>query len=217
MLPLIAWLAFCPFTPGHAQEGEDPSRLLIKVEGPRGFKKKPSCPMGAIAVPTSSPFQPFRCVMGRPGGISIGAEKPAGLKVFRREEVSFQFPSGANLTDGWSDDPPAAYLVLEPHETGKPVTIFVSRIRRDVRGYRSLETWIEREKEDLGAEEGARGKISNLPARFTKVGKESRTAYVAAENGTYYTIAFSCPEALFEKYFPTYQRLLKSFRVSEPR
>lgn len=199
-----------------AQEANDPSRLLTPVPSARGFKNKPSCPAGTIAVPSSSPFQPFRCVMGGPGALSEAAEKLAGLKRYEREGVSFQFPARADLTDAWSDEPPAVYLVLESGDSGKPVSVFVSWLRPGRPGYQSMNTAILREKEDLGAQDAGRGKISGLPARFTKLGKEGRTAYVALAGGAYYTIAFSCPDALFEQYHPVYQRLLKSFRAASP-
>jgi hypothetical protein len=199
----------------YAQDGADPGRLLTPMGG--GFKKKAGCPSGTTAVPTGSSFQPYRCVMGGPGAVSADAERLAGLKRYENGELSFQYPAAASLTDAWSDDPPSLYLVLESPPEGKPVAVFITLSRRGGAGYLPLEKAVRREREDLGALDGGRGTVAELPARFTKVGRESRTAYVAAGGGAYYTVAFSCPESRFDRFYPAYQRLLSTLAIGDGR
>jgi len=129
--------------------------------------------------------------------------------------VSFEFPRGWHLTDGWKDEPPTIYVALGAQGNGKPVAMTVTAAEPGQAGYQSMELAILKEKEWQGAvPEKATGRVAGLKARFVTVAGVSRSAYVDQGDGRYLTLNYSAPGDLYKAYLPAFQRLLKSLRIS---
>lgn len=192
-----------------------------------GFKEEPKCPQGTRPVATPGGLQAYRCVSARPrsGEPEVPAlhagPAPSPLQSYRRyaveSELAVDIPKTWHVTDGWRDEVPTLYLELATGKEGRQVTMVVSKIAVGQPDFMNMGAAIKKEKEWQKAKDGGRGKVGGLPARFTYVPKESRTAYVKRDAGTYYTIAYSAPASSYDVYKPAYDRLLKSFRPAGAR
>jgi hypothetical protein len=226
-----------PYEPFKCQKPGAKQAGLKAVSGPRGFKTRPRCPRGTRPIMTSDKLQPYRCVSdasqaaepslepkaeGCAEGMECVPAAPAATpaltaKSFRRYtipgEISFDYPEDWKLTDAWKDEVPTLFIVFDPARGGRQVTMVVTRLEQEQAGYQEMEQHILKEKEWQGARETSPGRVAGLPARFTQVQGQSRSAYLAQGAGRYYTLVFTAPDDLYAAYEPAFSRLLKTFRL----
>ncbi|MBI5629392.1 MAG: hypothetical protein HY921_00755 [Elusimicrobia bacterium] len=147
-----------------------------------------------------------------------GAHAAQALKYERYQisELSFDYPRGWSMTDGWDDELPTLYIQHDTGAQGRQVVLTISRAQIGQYGYLDLDTAVAKERRWQKAREGQRGRAAGLPARFTMVSGQSRSAYLDAGEGRYYILSYSAPEALFETFEPAFDRMLSSLRLARP-
>lgn len=171
------------------------------------------CPPGKRKVRTTDPLRPFQCVSQASRVTSFGDD------AFRRwtvpRELSFEYPKMFRPQDNWKDEVPTLVFTLEEDRGGKPVTITVSRIDHDQPTFQDLDSAIAKDKEWQGASDGGSGRVgpSALPARFTYVVGETRTAYVPFGKDAYYQLVYSSPVESYELFLPAFNRMLKTLTL----
>ena len=187
-------------------------------------------------------LRPYRCVMGKaqsaepePGdadgapvlvptqGKSTGSRKAVTAKLTAKSydrfavsgEVSFEFPKAWHITDAWKDSPPAIYIVFDADRGGKPVSLTMTLAEPGSPGYQDMALAMlkEREWQDAVPEPG-RIRVDGKPTRLLTVKDSSRSAYVDAGGGRYFTLNYSAPGDLYEAYQPAFERLLRTFRAA---
>jgi hypothetical protein len=128
-------------------------------------------------------------------------------------EMTFDFPKAWHVTDAWKDTPPTIYVVYDAGRSGKQVTLTVTLSEPDQPGYQSMKLAIQKEKEWQGAApEKGQPTVGGLPAQFVSVKGTSRSAYLDSGEGRYFTLNYSAPADLYDRYLPAFDRMLKSFR-----
>lgn len=169
-----------------------------------------TCPEGTKTVRVEDPFDPVRCV-------PIGKAKAPGS--FKRYtvpgELSFEFPRGWHVTDGWKDEVPTLYVLFDLGDGGQKVALSVTRNAPAQDGFVPLDKHLVREREWQGAQELPRATVAGRKARVSEVAGQSRSAYLEDGQGGYYALGYSAPPLSFETYLPVYQKLLSSFRLEE--
>lgn len=171
------------------------------------------CPPGKRKVRTTDPLRPFQCVSQASRVSSLGED------AYRRwttpGELSFEYPRMFRPQDNWKDEVPTVIFTLEDNRGGKPVTITVSRMDHDQPAFLDMDAAIAKDKEWQGASDGGSGRVgpSALPARFTYVVGETRTAYVPFGKDTYYQLVYSAPSESYENFLPAYNRVLKTLSL----
>ena len=199
---------FADETPAPTDPTAEPE--FPALDKPRARPVVQRCPKGTKKVQTEDPFEPVRCA-------PVSAA-PARLTRYTRYqvpgEVSFDYPSGWHLTDAWTDEVPSVYLLYSVGESGKPLSLTVTRQRHGTPSYKDMEEMIGREKEWHKAEETGRGKVAGFDAVFLGVAKESDTAFVDTGDG-YFVISFNAPPEFYDAYVPAYRRAVRSFRIRE--
>lgn len=171
-----------------------------------------TCPEGTRQVKVEDPFDPVRC-------IPVGKTKaPASYKRYSVPgELSFEFPRGWHLTDGWKDEVPTLYVLFDLGDGGQKVALSVTRNAPGQEGFVPLDKHLVREREWQGAQELGQAPVAGRKARMTEVSGQSRSAYLEDGQGGYYAIGYSAPTLSFEAYLPVYQKLLASFRLEGAR
>ena len=171
------------------------------------------CPPGKRKVRTTDPLNPFQCVSQATRVTSLGAD------AYRRwtvaGELQFEYPRMFRPQDNWKDEVPTLVFTLDEDRGGKPVTITVSRIDHDQPTFQDLESAIAKDKEWQGSSDGGTGRVgpAAIPARFTYVVGETRTAYVPIGKDRYYQLVYSAPVESYELYLPAFNRMLKTLAL----
>lgn len=169
------------------------------------------CPPGKRKVRTTDPLNPFQCVSQATRVTSFGDD--AYRKWSVPFELSFEYPKMFRPQDNWKDEVPTLVFTLDEDRGGKPVTITLSRIDHDQPTFQDLDSAVSKDKEWQGATDGGTGRVgpASLPARFTYVAGETRTAYVPIGKDAYYQLVYSAPVESYEQYLPVFNRMLKTF------
>ena len=231
-----------PYNPFRCAEKKRHPRSLLNLIGPAASTAAPHCPLGAHPVMTPGMLRPYRCVMGKarsaepaPGdaddapvlvpteGKSTGRRKSDMSRLTAKSygrfsvpgEIAFEYPKAWHITDGWKDSPPAIYIVFDAGRGGKPVSLTVTLAEPGGPGYQNMDLAMlkEREWQDAVLEPG-RVKVDGKPTRLLAVKGSSRSAYVDAGGGRYFTLNYSAPGDLYEAYQPAFERLLRTFRAA---
>lgn len=206
--------------PGDAKAYEEPSarpgggRKLQRVGGTEDPEQAAA---DAPAPPASSGAKPFLENVLTPEtpkakNAAPAVSSPGEYETYRAHGVRFDVPRGWHVTDGWKDEVPTFQVEHDPKKRGKPVTMLLSRVAPGQPGYEPLAEALSKEKEYHGAQEGAARKVAGLPARQVVVTGESRTVFVEAGGGAYYTFSYAAPKDLFKLFDPAFERLLSSAR-----
>lgn len=171
------------------------------------------CPPGKRKVRTTDPLRPFHCVSQAARVTSLGED------AYRRWtvpfELTFEYPKMFRPQDNWKDEVPTVIFTLDEDRGGKPVTITVSRIDQDQPAFQDVDAAIAKDKEWQGAADGGSGRVgpAAVPARFTYVVGETRTAYVPFSRAAYYQLVYSAPAEHYENFLPAYNRMLKTLSL----
>ncbi len=230
-----------PYEPFKCVDKKQHPLSLSNVAGPRGFPTKPRCPLGSRPVMTPGMLQPYHCVTGKApmaepapddgGGLpppvligdkTTGRRKAVAARLTAKSygrfsvpgEIAFEFPKAWHITDAWKDSPPAIYIVFDAGRGGKPVSLTMTLAEPGGPGYQDMDLAMlkEREWQDAVPEPG-RVKVDGKPTRLLAVKGSSRSAYVDAGGGRYFTLNYSAPGDLYEAYQPAFERLLRTFRA----
>lgn len=171
------------------------------------------CPPGKRKVRTTDPLRPFQCVSQATRVTALSED--AYRKWVTAGELSFEYPRMFRPQDNWKDEVPTVVFTLDEDRGGKPVTITVSRVDHDQPTFQDMDSAIAKDKEWQGASDGGSGRVgpSALPARFTYVVGETRTAYVPAGKDRYYQLVYSAPVESYELYLPAFNRMLKTLAL----
>jgi len=173
---------------------------------PRRDRTPKTCPKGTSLEKTEDPFEPVQCVAK-----TAPAKTPTRFRRFRKKnEASFDYPEGWNVTDDWGDEIPTACFMLSVGRQGKPVSLTVTRQRKGSASFQDLRAMIDRDKEWHKAVESEGGPIDDLRAVHLTVEDESDTVYVDTGDG-YFVLSYAAPPELYDTFEPAYRRLLKSF------
>ena len=195
--------------------GPDPDAVQAPVPAAAGLKAP--APRPAPELVTAPDPQITEKVLASEGGAAPEpppkAEPAKEFVPFRAKGLSLSVPRGWHVTDAWTDEIPTVYVELDSRRRGKPVTMLVSRLAPGQSGYEPLADALAKEKEYQGAEEVGARKVSGLAARATLVAGESRTVYVDAGDGAYYTLSFSAPKDVYPVYEPAFLKLLSSAKL----
>ncbi len=169
------------------------------------------CPPGKRKVRTSDPLNPFQCVSQATRVTSFGDD--AYRKWTVPFELSFEYPRMFRPQDNWKDEVPTIIFTLDEDRGGKPVTVTLSRIEHEQPTFQDMDSAIAKDKEWQGASDGGSGRVgpASMPARFTYVSGETRTAYVSLGKDAYYQLVYSAPVESYEQYLPVFNRMLKTF------
>ncbi|MDX6770190.1 MAG: hypothetical protein SF051_11715 [Elusimicrobiota bacterium] len=168
------------------------------------------CPPGKRKVRTTDPLRPFQCVSQATRVTRLGDD------AYRRwtvpGELAFEYPKLFRPQDNWKDEVPTLVFTLDEDRGGKPVTITLSRVDHDQPTYQDVDSAIAKDKEWQGAADGGTGRVgpASIPARFTYVVGETRTAYIPFGKDAYYLVVYSAPSDSYESMLPAFNRLLKT-------
>lgn len=193
-----------------------PSRDQPEAAGPGEAPEDPltrGCPPGKRKVRTTDRLNPFQCVSQSTRVTSLGSD------AYRRwtvpSELSFEYPRMFRPQDNWKDEVPTLVFTLEEDRGGKPVTVTVSRIDHDQPTFQDVDSAVAKDKEWQGATDGGTGRVgpASLPARFTYVPGETRTAYVSIGKDAYYQFVYSSPAETYERFLPVFDRMLKTLAL----
>ncbi|MBI5597251.1 MAG: hypothetical protein HY928_14250 [Elusimicrobia bacterium] len=194
-------------TPSFDAEAK-PVRPAAKEAPPKGG----ACPKGTRRIVTENPFEPVQCV---PEDDAL--PKRFAYKAFKRSgALSFEYPVGWNLTDGWTDAEPAVYIMADRGRDGRPVSLSIMRHRRSSPGYVEIETRVWQEEDWHQAKELDRSREGGLVTIHLELGGEGRLSLIGVRDG-YFALAYGAPADLYKGYLPAYERLLKTFRNLETR
>lgn len=196
-----------PLSPAAELPEEAPGEGVAEDPMTRG------CPPGKRKVRTTDPLRPFQCVSQATRVTRLGED--AYRKWTTAGELSFEYPRMFRPQDNWKDEVPTLVFTLDEDRGGKPVTITVSRVDHDQPTFQDMDSAIAKDKEWQGAADGGSGRVgpSALPARFTYVVGETRTAYVPFGKDTYYQLVYSAPVESYEAYLPAFNRMLKTLAL----
>ena len=125
--------------------------------------------------------------------------------------MSFDIPRGWHLTNAWKDEIPSVYILTDSGREGRPVSLSISRQRRNSPAFEDMNVMIRREKEWHGAEVTGRGKVGGLAALFMELPSESKTAFVETGDG-YYVISYNAPKEAYKQHLNAYEKVLKTFK-----
>jgi hypothetical protein len=197
--PELAPLHADPDLPEEAPAEQAPDDPLLR-----------GCPPGKRKMRTNDSLHPFACVSQSTRVRALGNE--AYRKWITAGELSFEYPSRFRPQDNWRDDVPTLVFTLDEDRGGKPVTLTVSRMDHDQPTFQELDAAIAKDKEWQGAVDGGSGRVgpAALPARFTYVSGETRTAYVPNGPGSYYQLVYSAPAESYDGWLTAFNRALKT-------
>lgn len=168
------------------------------------------CPKGTRRVVTENPFEPVQCLP-----LEDDTPRRLSFKAFRRPgALSFEYPAGWNLTDGWADAEPAIYMMPERSRDGRPVSLSVTRAHRAAAGFVDMETRIWQEEDWHAAKEISRTRDGGKLTVRLEITGEGRLTLVGTADG-YFALAYGASAEQFSRYLPAFERLEKTFRNLE--
>jgi hypothetical protein len=225
-----------PVEPFHCKPQNEANPPFVKMTPKFKILR---CPKGFEAQETPGEQTRSRCVPVKRADaepdlapVLVPGKKPAGAKAKTaapgdfplpveylrytiKDQIQFEYPGEWHVVNGWSDEVPSIYIEFDTGRQGRQVTLAISKLVNGQNGWTDAESAMAQEKQMQNADETGHGRVGGFPAKFTAVAGATKTAYILVSFDEYYTLNYSAPEDLFNRFAPVYDRLLRTFKIAK--
>jgi hypothetical protein len=208
-----------PYEPFRcAGAADDGAHRLDPAVGANAFTTRPKCPFGTRPlVESGNSLQPYRCVPASADGPGPSAQAPLDKTAYARysiaRQIAFDYQTAFRVQDDWKEEVPTLYLQIDSAAAGKPVTITITRYAESQSTYQTMSEAIGHDIDWQGAKDVGTQLIGRARARVTSIPGNTRSVYLPVSKDSYYSFVYSAPADSFDRYLPSFTRLLKSLKL----